>query len=62
MPTQTIDPAKIFAIDEGERKTFHDTDKLKEVLSTKCTLQRMLKAIPQIEDRNNHSQETVQEK
>lgn len=44
----------------GRQKTFHDTDMLKEFVSTKSDLQRIQKAIPQTKDRNMHSQVTIE--
>ena len=46
-------PPKLSAIVEGERQTFHDTNRV---------LQRILKAIIWTEKRNNHSQETTERK
>lgn len=49
-------PAKMSIIIEGERKSFHDINKLKEYMSGKPTLQRILEAIQRTEERSNQPQ------
>lgn len=46
-------PPKLSAIVEGEKQTFHDTNR---------AIQRILQAIIWAEERNNHSQETTERK
>jgi hypothetical protein len=39
---------------EGEIKTFHDKQKLKQYMTTKPSLQKIQKGIPHTEDENKH--------
>lgn len=43
-------PAKSSAMDEGERKIIHDTNGLKEFMSVRPYMQRILEAILQVEE------------
>jgi hypothetical protein len=46
--------AKLFFIIEGEVKSFCDKQKLKEIMSTKPALQKMLEGILNTLDKYNH--------
>jgi hypothetical protein len=43
--TQTVYPAKLSFLIEGEIKTFHKKEKLKEFMTTKLALQKILKEL-----------------
>jgi hypothetical protein len=43
-------PAKLFFLIEGEIKTFHNKEKLKEFMITKPALQKILKGLLYIEE------------
>jgi hypothetical protein len=45
-----IYPEKLTFLIEGEIKPFYNKQNLKEFMTTKSTLQRILKGIPHIED------------
>lgn len=51
-------PAKVYVIVEGERKIIPDT----EIHIQKPTLEIILEAILQTEEKNKHSQETIESK
>jgi hypothetical protein len=48
-------PAMLSFKIEGEIKTFHDKQKLKQYKTTKTALQKILRGILHIEDENKHS-------
>jgi hypothetical protein len=48
--TRVVYPAKLSFLIEGETKTFHNKEKLKEFVTTKQALQRMLKGLLHIEE------------
>lgn len=60
-PTRTTEPSKTFKA-EGQWKTFHDINKLKELMSLKPPQQRILEAILQAEEKKEISQESIEEK
>jgi hypothetical protein len=52
-------PAKLSIKNEGEIRTFHDKQKLKQCMTTKPPLQKILKRILHKEDENKHSHERM---
>jgi hypothetical protein len=52
-------PATISFKIEGGIKNFHDIPKLKQYMSTKSPLQKILKGIVYTEDENKHSHERM---
>jgi hypothetical protein len=48
--TETILPTKLSFLIEGETKTFHNKEKLKEFATTKPVLQKILKGLLHIEE------------
>jgi hypothetical protein len=52
-----IYPAKLSFLIEGEIKTFHNKEKLKEFVSTKPALQKILKGLLHIEEETRVRQE-----
>jgi hypothetical protein len=50
-------PASLSFIIKGEIKTFYDKQKLKQCMTIKPTLQKILKEILHKEDENKHSHE-----
>jgi hypothetical protein len=49
--TRLVYPAKLSFLIEGEIKTFHNKEKLKEFMTTKPALQKILKGLLHIETR-----------
>lgn len=56
MSTKNTAPAKLSAI-VGESKTFQGTNILKEFMSTRLPLQKILEALLQAKDRNKYPRE-----
>jgi hypothetical protein len=52
-------PIKLSLIIEGEIKTFHDKKKLKQFMTTKPELQKILKVISHTEDEDELSHERM---
>ena len=54
--TQVTYPAKMLILVEGKRKIFHDMNKMKEYISGKPNLQRILETIQKAEERSSYPQ------
>jgi hypothetical protein len=52
-PQNNLDDEKLSFIIEGERKSFHNKQKLKEFMSTKPTLQKIPRGILYTEEEDN---------
>lgn len=53
---------KLSALFEEERKASHSAHKLKEFMSAKTASQKILSIILQTEEKNKHSQDTLERK
>jgi hypothetical protein len=55
--TRLVYPAKLFILIEGEMKTFHNKEKLKEFMTTKPPLQKLFKGLLHTEEEIRMRQE-----
>lgn len=58
MATYTAIPSKLSALAEGERKSFYDPNRIKEVMFIYYLLQWILEAISMTKEKTKYSQKT----